>query len=149
MSTNWADRCFWPKVVIGHIDNCWPWTASRNRKGYGQVNRDGHGHLAHRVAYELMHGTIPDGFCVLHRCDNPGCVNPRHLFTGSKADNNADMMAKGRYARGETNGQSKLTRETAALIRAAQGYHHDIAKEFGVHQTTVTRVKAGQIWVPR
>jgi hypothetical protein len=142
-----ADVTFWPKVRRGGPDECWLWTASVNRKGYGQFGFNGRCRLAHRVAYQIVNGSIPNGLCVLHRCDIPACVNPAHLFVGSKSENNADMRAKGRAAVGEACGTSKLTRDAAAAIRGAVGPHAAIAAMFGVHQSTVTRIKSGRIWV--
>lgn len=138
---------FWSKVNKGvRFNDCWEWTASKNRKGYGQFGIQHRCRLAHRVAYALTHGD-PGDKCVLHRCDNPACVNPSHLFLGTKADNNADMRAKGRYARGETNGQSKLTRDQAFQIRWAGGKQHEIAARYGVTQSTVSRIKADKVWI--
>lgn len=79
---------------------CWEWTGARSAKGYGVLNVRETSRLASRVAWQLEHGKIPRGLYVLHKCDNPGCVRPSHLFLGTLADNNADMLAKGRYHRG-------------------------------------------------
>lgn len=136
---------FWALVQKGA--DCWLWSGFNNPKGYGNFTiESGRVVLSHRFAYEISVGVIPEGSCVLHRCDTPACVNPAHLFIGSKADNNADMMAKGRYARGERNGLSKLDDARVQRIRAAVGTHRSIAAEFGVHQSTVTRIKSGVIW---
>ena len=89
------DARFWSKVV--KADGCWEWTAYRDPLGYGRLNVDGVPVLAHRLAYELEHGAIPDGMCILHRCDNPPCVNPDHLWLGTQADNSLDMASKGRW----------------------------------------------------
>ncbi len=77
---------------------CLPWLAIKMSKGYGQIRLNGRMQLAHRVIYELVVGPIPDGLCVLHRCDNPPCVNPEHLFTGTPQDNTDDSMRKGRHS---------------------------------------------------
>jgi len=78
------------------LDDCWEWPGNRDAKGYGyvfgkQLRR------THRVMYELMYGPIPEGMLVCHRCDNPSCMNPSHLFLGTSADNNRDCVAKGRH----------------------------------------------------
>lgn len=91
---------FWRKVKRGPPDECWPWTGRRGGRGYGRVGSCG----AHRLAWELTNGAIPAGLWVLHRCDNPPCVNPSHLWLGTHADNMADMRAKGRSARGDRHG---------------------------------------------
>ena len=76
---------------------CWEWTGSKNDKGYGRVYADRDEKRAHRAMWEQAHGPVPDGLWVLHRCDNPPCVNPDHLFLGTPLDNVRDMMAKGRH----------------------------------------------------
>lgn len=93
-----AER-FWAKVDKRGPDACWPWLASRCDSGYGKF-RVGKMTRSHRVAFELGGGEIPDGQCVLHRCDNPACCNPAHLFVGTFNDNVQDMVRKGRQRSG-------------------------------------------------
>lgn len=88
---------FWARVdKSAGPDACWPWTGSTFRSGYGQIGNRHLPVLAHRAAHQLTHGAIPRGACVLHRCDNPLCCNPAHLFVGSARDNARDKAAKGR-----------------------------------------------------
>ena len=93
---------FWEKVnkngpihpLLG--TPCWLWTGSRNDAGYGKIGNEGESAYAHRVSYELRYGPLSDGLFVLHKCDNPPCVNPNHLFAGTALDNHLDMVQKGR-----------------------------------------------------
>lgn len=85
---------FWSRVRKGSA--CWEWVGARHTGGYGAISVNGHQERAHRVSWMIHHGEIPDGLWVLHRCDNPPCVNPAHLFVGSDADNLSDAIAKGR-----------------------------------------------------
>lgn len=116
-------EAFWSKIKTGAPSECWPWTASR-RRGYGRYGiAKGPTLSAHRVAYALTKGAIPDGLCVLHKCDNPPCCNPDHLILGTIADNNADRKRKGRNgqggARGTKHRSAKLTDSDVIDIRRA------------------------------
>ena len=93
---------------IGELtaEGCLPWLAAKGSAGYGNIQFNGRTQRAHRVVYEIVVGPIPEGLCVLHRCDNPVCVNPEHLFTGSHQDNMDDSMRKGRHS-SQTHGPRK------------------------------------------
>lgn len=139
---------FWPKVQ--KTTGCWIWTANKTRRGYGLVGvASGRSMSAHRASWTLAYGPIPDGLCVLHRCDNPSCVRPDHLFLGSNADNIADREAKGRTASGERNGNARLSRDAIAEIRSADRTYESyarLAERFGVHLSTIARVAQGAAW---
>lgn len=108
---------FWRKVNIRTLHECWPWKASVDKDGYGQfwVGDLKTFKRSHRFAYENYYDvTIKDGMCVCHRCDNPGCCNPRHLFEGTIQDNIDNKMEKGRHGYG-TN--SRYTEDEVTLIR--------------------------------
>lgn len=94
---------FWQKVTRPE-NECWPWAGATHNKGYGNIGIDGRTTTTHRLAYSLAIGPIPDGMHVLHRCDNPPCCNPEHLFLGTNRDNHADKIAKGRQASGDRSG---------------------------------------------
>lgn len=92
---------FWSQVSQGDVQECWEWQSCLNPNGYGRIGHGGRGGrkcAAHRVSWEIHYGAIPDSLWVLHKCDNPACVNPNHLFLGSHQDNMDDMIAKGRAA---------------------------------------------------
>lgn len=127
---------------------CWLWLGWTNRDGYGQL-WDGElkrSPLAHRAVYEKLVGPIPEGMKLLHRCDVPCCVNPEHMFIGTVADNNADMRAKKRHARGAGHGRSKLSEEQVIEVRAAAGTHREIAAKFGISHATVNDIKMRKRW---
>lgn len=144
-----AER-FWPKVEIGEPHQCWPWRACFGTTGYGQMTRGGRGQgmvKAHRGSWELCVGPIPAGMAVLHRCDNRACVNPAHLFLGTKADNSVDMAVKKRWR----NGGSRLTLSQALEIRRrrlAGETGKALAEEFGITQQMVWNIKVGRNWNP-
>lgn len=145
-----------PKFFEKHADKfqivsesgCYIWTASTKSNGYGEVWHDGRLMRAHRVAFEVANGTIPENIFVCHRCDVPACINPSHLFLGTHTDNMADMARKGRRSRqkGEDNARSKLTKADVLGIRSDTRSHRKIAADFGIHHAQVGRIKARKIW---
>lgn len=148
-----VDDRFWSKVdKSGGPDACWIWKAALDRKGYGAFQVSGKVVKAHRFAYELVNGPIPDGLCGLHRCDNPGCCNPAHIFLGTRADNNADMVAKGRdnKAAGVRNGLAKLTdakvMEIRRLFASGCATKAELGRRFEVTHTTICDVVAEKRW---
>ncbi len=134
---------FWSKVIRG--EDCWEWVAARTQAGYGRFSAHDY---AHRYSWELHNGPIPEGMFVCHRCDNPPCVRPDHLFVGTARDNVHDAVAKGRFLHGETSTSSKLT--TADVIdirhRVARESISDIARRFGVERSHIRSIVAGRRW---
>jgi hypothetical protein len=128
---------------------CVEWTGYKNQCGYGRL-RHGKGLVyAHRLAWEIANGPIlNEDLRVLHRCDNPACIHPAHLFLGTQADNMADMVFKGRQNRpmGERNGYSKLTENIVKRIRADSRTLKEIAGEYGVTYNAVSKVKLRKTW---
>ena len=150
-----ADR-FWDKVDRQGGEECWPWKGARLRQGYGHImlTRSPDRRLrAHRVAWELHYGPIPDGLVVMHTCDNPPCVNPAHLRIGTIGDNNRDRSNKGRGREnrqsGTDNPNAKLqesdVREIIAALREGET-QMAIASRFGVKQPQVSRIARRVQW---
>ena len=144
---------FWNKVDVRGPDECWLWTGYRNAKSYGQLStgqKPVRLDYAHRVAWKLTNGSIPHGHLVCHHCDNPPCCNPRHLFTGTAADNNRDMSAKGRSARGQNFTVSKLGNNEVQEIRSSyvpwKVSQQKLARRFGISRTTVGDILRGRTW---
>lgn len=146
-----ADRAslFWEKV--DKSGECWVWTAAINASGYGAFasSRRRRGGHAHRFAWELTYGPIPNGLWVLHKCDNRPCVRPDHLFLGTVQDNNADAVRKGRALRGSRQNNALLTEAAVSVIRArlARGEQQKvIAADFGVSEATICSINIGRSW---
>lgn len=133
-------------------NGCIPWSRSTKNGWHGQIGKGGHACrmlVASRVAYELMVGPIPKGLSVLHRCDNPLCINPTHLFLGTQTDNMADMTSKGRRAKGEQCRQAKLTADLVRSIRhrsEAGEAHLSISKDLGISKSSVYLIVLRKRW---
>lgn len=125
---------------------CWLWTGFKTSSGYGRLGCGLKTLLAHRLAYELYVGEIPSGLGVLHRCDNPPCVNPDHLFVGDASDNNKDKMQKGRAPRGETHPASKFTESQVRAMLADKRPYNDIVAEYGISKPHLCGLKGGKFW---
>ena len=119
--------------------------------GYGRLKFDSRSYRAHRLSWELANERqVPDGMVVMHACDTPACIEPSHLTIGTVADNNRDMFEKRRHARGEQHGVAKLTQADVAKLRAIyrRGITRqvDLAAQFGISQTHVSRLIRGEYW---
>lgn len=135
---------------IEKTDYCWLWTGASNTKGYGRFKIKGKLYSPHRLMYEIYRGPIPTIYEVCHKCDNPKCVNPDHLFLGTRSDNMKDAYQKGRLfcfvgnckkVKGEEVGTSKLKDADIKVIRILDTFMKrcEIAKLYSVHQSQITR----------
>ncbi len=143
---------FWDKVAIIPFHECWEWTAFKNKDGYGYFKFQKKTERAHRISWKLINGFIPKGLLVCHKCDNPGCVNPDHLFLGTNKDNKLDCVSKGRHFKdgkppilfGEKHGNHVLTAKKVLKIRkeytGKYGEMTMFAKRYGVHRSAIYRV---------
>jgi len=155
---------FWPKVQKS--EGCWLWTAYVDLNGYGEMHlksEKGRCERAHRVSWMINRGPIPEGMDVLHKCDNPPCVNPDHLFLGTQKDNVLDCIKKGRNPtilygpglKGEQHGMSKLTEKQVIDIRhryvaGVNAFYRsnkdELAKEFGISPNHIWQICKGRVW---
>lgn len=157
-----VEERFWRLVDMAVPDGCWEWAGTKSRAGYGYFKKPVRKHIyAHRFSWELAYGPIPEGMYVCHRCDNPPCVNPRHLFLGTAQDNTDDCVAKGRKSnlpplprRGEAHGGARLTAKQVAEIRDAWAQPHGqrsglgrrLAFEYGVSRQLISAIVTDRVW---
>lgn len=146
---------FWSKVnklgprhpVLGQ---CWVWTGSLTKKGYGQfwIKSSGQSERAHRVAWMFRFGDIPEHQCVLHACDNPNCVRPSHLFLGTKTENMEDRDRKGRQAKGKRQGSAKLKARFVRRIRKLSSVltTGQLAEKYDVDWKSIDNILKGKTW---
>lgn len=144
-----SKELFWLKVDQGYeSDQCWLWMGQRNKKGYGIVSRRGRRVLAHRLAYALANGPVTNDAVIRHRCDNPPCVNPAHIQSGSQADNMRDMRQRGRDVRGEKHPNAKLTMAQAQMLRGEYacraGSMKNLATKYGIGIRAVHEIVHGR-----
>jgi hypothetical protein len=142
------DKCFerfWSRVR--KTKGCWHWNGSKNKSGYGRFRIEDKVFLAHRISYLIYFENIPDDKIVLHTCDNPGCVNPKHLMLGTKGDNTRDCILKNRNCHGSNIWCAKLNEIQVKYIRQHKEIMaSEIAKELKVSKATIYRIRNYKIW---
>lgn len=137
---------FEDKFIINPINDCWEWTGCLDKYGYGHFSIKNYAMVASRASWILYKKQNIDKMCVLHKCDNRKCVNPDHLFLGTRTDNMKDKISKNRQTKGELNGDSKLTRKDVENIKKDKRVQSIIADLYGVSQPIISRIKNKRIW---
>jgi len=139
----------WKRIVGGEDGKCWECNGGLSR-GYGAIMIDYKMYYIHRLAYIDTYGPIPEGMLVLHKCNNPKCCNPKHLYLGTDADNMNQMVKAGRSSRGENRPLSKLKEKDVLKIRllfsTGNYYQADLARMFGVAHTTIRKIILRDSW---
>ena len=143
---------FWSKVnVTANDDLCWEWQAYLNKNGYGAFGINGKSYLSNRVAFEYSNGYLDKDICVLHKCDNRKCCNPKHLFLGTRVDNNNDKVRKGRAQRlfGDINPNSKVTEKDILpikeLINSGLTYT-EVGRRYNISKVQARNIYKGRSW---
>lgn len=140
---------FWERVDKRTPDECWEWQGNKTPRGYGTIGDRDDSLYAHRLSYIFAHGEIPDGLYILHSCDNPGCVNPAHLRTGTQQDNINDALERGRIPKGEKSTSAKLTQEQAEQIRKLnqEGVSYKrLSKMFSITKSNIAHIVKMRSW---
>ena len=150
---DWQER-FWEWVDKRGRDECWEWTGTRDHHGYGQmfigtIHKTRRAHKTHRLSYLIVHGEIPEGHLIRHKCDNPPCCNPNHLEIGLPVHNVRDAVERQQMNQGTKNGNSKFSNDQITMMRKLkrEGYGNvDIAKFFNTTSGTVCGITKGHTW---
>ncbi len=143
---------FWKYVDTGKDDDCWEWSGGRGSNQYGRMSYQCKSMSMHRFSWMIHNGSIPNGMLILHHCDNPPCVNPKHLFMGTQQDNMDDMINKGRAIapKGEVQGHSKLNADQVRAIRQlyATGKYlqRELGEMYGVHGHHIGSIVRREWW---
>lgn len=143
---------FWSKVDIKSEDECWNWLSYKDKDNYGgftiRFNEKYYTYKCHRISYTLNKGNILEGMCVCHACDNPSCVNPKHLFMGTIQENVTDMVNKNRQAKlkGEKQNGAKLTEKQVLEIRNSNFTYKELANKYGVSRGYIGHIKNRRNW---
>lgn len=146
---------FWSKAGRKGPNDCWIWEGTKqqpNKCGqvygiFGFTDREKCvSYRAHRFAWMLTNGPIPEGYVVMHNCDNPLCVNPAHLEAGTQQKNIVDMYNRGRGAVGSLHGNSKLTEDQARLAKYSDTDPNELAKQWGVDPSAIIKIRDGDNW---
>jgi len=154
LDQNFLNR-FWSRVDVGDSGECWLWKGQKSAKGYGKILNANRPFIASRIALAVKLGRdILPGHFACHKCDNPPCCNPSHLFEGTPQDNKNDEIAKGRHHRwkghrsGDGNPKAKLTSKDVRDIRARRAFVSgiDLSKEYGVAENTISNIITGKTW---
>lgn len=152
-----SEERFWAKVDKRTDEECWNWMGFKTKAGYGQLTVCQQLLYAHRFSWELKNGKVPEGRYLCHKCDNPSCVNPEHLYAGTQKDNMKDMSIRKRFSHPETtlahgarNGNAKLTEEEVRKIRNEyvpyKVTQRRLAEKFNISEATVKKIIAGKLW---
>jgi len=149
-STNLKNR-FWERVKKGRPNDCWIWLLCKDKDGYGQFNFNKKRLRAHRVSFLLANKTIKKSLLVCHKCNNPPCVNPKHLYAGTQADNDLDAVRAGTkyYVQskvGTAHHSNKLTKDQVIFILGSKLSGSCLAKMFGVSNMLISKIRRRSIW---
>ncbi|MCC7061058.1 MAG: HNH endonuclease, partial [Burkholderiaceae bacterium] len=137
---------------VNKTDSCWVWTGALLKTGYGSIRVNHKSERAHRISYVLTHGSIPEGAILRHSCDNPRCVNPDHLISGTKRENTLDAIERGQHVTGERHKNAKLTAADVVTIRYALATGttgRELAAKYKVDAKTISNIKLNKKWISR
>lgn len=137
---------FFSRVDVKRQPKCWIYKGSTTHEGYPSFSINGGTTGGHRFSYLVFYGPIPEGHVVRHKCDNPKCVNPYHLETGTQQDNIIDKVLRNRTAKGSGNGRAILTEDQVRRIAEQGGTYKELAKEYNVCTDTIKNILTGKNW---
>lgn len=140
------DERFYERCEPIPVTGCLLWLGNVGHSGHGRISVNGKTERVHRVSWKIKYGEIPEGMCVLHKCDIPCCINPDHLFLGTQEDNMNDMNSKNRGSCGEKSPIAKLSENDVRKIKNDSRGVTFIARDYGVAPATISSIRRGKSW---
>lgn len=138
-----VEERFWNHVKKGKKNECWEWEGFTDKDGYGKMRTEGTNEGVHRVSFRIHGGNIPKGMKVLHKCNNPPCCNPNHLYCGNQTQNMQDRIKAGNFKYGQDHHNSVISDETVKMIKEDTGTYKFLAEKYGCSASQVGNIKRG------
>jgi len=143
-----VEQKFWHYVKTGAEKECWEWLGYKDKDGYGKMRTGNTNQAAHRISWQIHNGEIPTGQMVLHKCNNPSCINPSHLYLGDHLQNMQDRLNSGHYPKNEDHPNVKFPDDIVEQIRKSNKTYKELSQQFNISASQISNIKRGVQRIP-